>query len=49
MWRTRLRTAFDYFDRDKDGVLNGFEVQNIFSDAGIVQMLQNGFYQPTPQ
>ena len=48
MWRTRLRTAFDYFDRDKDGVLNGFEVQNIFSDAGILQMLQNGFYQPTP-
>jgi Ca2+-binding EF-hand superfamily protein len=48
MWRTRLRKAFDYFDRDKDGILNGFEVQNIFSDAGILQMLQNGFYQATP-
>jgi Ca2+-binding EF-hand superfamily protein len=49
MWRDRLKAAFDYFDRDKDGFLNGFEVQSIFSDTGIVQMLQNGFYQPTPQ
>ena len=44
-----MKHSFDYFDRDKDGYLNGFEVQNIFSDTGIVQMLQNGFYQPTPQ
>ena len=49
MWRERLKHSFDYFDRDKDGYLNGFEVQNVFSDTGIVQMLQNGFYQPTPQ
>lgn len=49
MWRDRLQKAFNYFDRDKDGTLNGFEVQNIFSDTGIVMMLQNGFYQPTPQ
>jgi len=49
MWRDRLHKAFTYFDRDKDGMLNGFEVQNIFSDTGIVMMLQNGFYQPTPQ
>jgi Ca2+-binding EF-hand superfamily protein len=49
MWRERLKKAFDYFDRDKDGYLNGFEVQNIFSDTGLTQMLQNGFYQPTPQ
>ena len=49
MWRDRLKQAFDYFDRDKDGDLNGFETQNIFSDTGLVMMLQNGFYQPTPQ
>jgi Ca2+-binding EF-hand superfamily protein len=49
MWRGRLRHAFDHFDRDRDGLLGEKEVQSIFSDTGIVQMLQNGFYQPTPQ
>jgi len=49
MWQTRLQKAFDYFDRDKDGFLNEKEVTNIFSDTGINVMLQNGFYQPTPQ
>jgi Ca2+-binding EF-hand superfamily protein len=49
MWRDKLKKAFDHFDRDKDGALNGFEVQNIFSDLGLMQVLQNGFYQPTPQ
>lgn len=49
MWRARLRGAFDYYDRDRDGVLNGFEVQNIFSDAGTSLMIQSGIYQPTPQ
>jgi Ca2+-binding EF-hand superfamily protein len=49
MWRDKLKKAFDYFDRDKDGVLNDFEVKNIFSNVGLTQMLQNGFYQPTPQ
>jgi Ca2+-binding EF-hand superfamily protein len=49
MWRDRLRHAFGHFDRDGDGGLNEKEVQTIFSDTGILQMLQNGFYQPTPQ
>ena len=49
MWAAKLRGAFDYFDRDKDGFLDAKEVQNIFSDTGMTQMLQNGFYQPTPQ
>jgi Ca2+-binding EF-hand superfamily protein len=49
MWRDRLRASFEFFDRDRDGFLNEKEVQNILSDTGIVQMLQNGFYQPTPQ
>ena len=40
---------FDFFDRDKDGFLSANEVQNIFSDTGLTMMLQNGFYQPTPQ
>ena len=49
MWAEKLRKAFDHFDRDKDGYLSEKEVENIFSDVGILQMLQNGFYQPTPQ
>jgi len=49
IWQGRLQKAFDYFDRDKDGSLNEKEVTNIFSDMGINVMLQNGFYQPTPQ
>jgi hypothetical protein len=49
IWHEKLRKMFDYFDRDKDGYLNAAEVQNIFSDTGLTMMLQNGFYQPTPQ
>ncbi|HUR53780.1 MAG TPA: EF-hand domain-containing protein, partial [Gemmataceae bacterium] len=48
-WRSRLRGAFDHFDRDKDGTLNGVEVPRIFSDTGLSVMMQNGFYQVTPQ
>lgn len=46
-WRSRLRTAFDYFDRDGDGTLNAKETTYAFSDRGLVQLLQNGLYQPT--
>lgn len=49
IWHEKLRKMFDYFDRDKDGFLSAKEVQNIFSDTGLTMMLQNGFYQPTPQ
>jgi Ca2+-binding EF-hand superfamily protein len=49
MWADKLRGAFDYFDRDDDGFLDAKEVGNVFSDSGVQQMLQNGFYQPTPQ
>jgi Ca2+-binding EF-hand superfamily protein len=49
MWRVRLREAFTFFDRDGDGYLSDKEAATSFSDTGVVQMLQNGFYQPTPQ
>ena len=49
MWGEKLRAGFDHFDRDKDGYLSAKEVQNIFSDTGVTMMMQNGFYQPTPQ
>lgn len=49
LWRAKLKMAFDYFDRNRDGTLNDAEVENIFSDSGLVVMLQNGFYQPIPQ
>lgn len=49
IWREKLRKVFDYFDRDKDGTLNAAEVQNIFSDTGLMFMFQSGTYQPTPQ
>ncbi|MBA4188094.1 MAG: hypothetical protein C0467_08750 [Planctomycetaceae bacterium] len=49
MWQSRLRNAYEYFDRDKDGFLNEKETQSIFSDMGVNVLLQNGFYQATPQ
>lgn len=48
-WRDKLKAAYTFFDRDHDGVLTAAEVPHIFSDSGMVIMLQNGFYQPTPQ
>jgi Ca2+-binding EF-hand superfamily protein len=48
LWYDKLHYVFEYFDRDKDGYLDAKEVERIFSDTGITQMLQNGFYQPTP-
>ncbi|WP_439631280.1 hypothetical protein [Gemmata sp.] len=49
LWQERLRAAFEFFDRDRDGSLNEKEAGLIFSDAGLNQALQSGFYQPTPQ
>ena len=46
LWRTRLKTAFDYCDRDRDGFLNAKEVGYVFSDQGMSQLLANGFYNP---
>ena len=48
-WGEKLRAGFDHFDRDKDDSLSAKEVGNIFSDTGVTMMMQNGFYQPTPQ
>lgn len=46
LWGERLKKAFDYCDRDGDGTLNAKEVSFAFSDSGMSQLLQNGFYQP---
>jgi Ca2+-binding EF-hand superfamily protein len=48
-WHAALRKAFEHFDRDGDGFLNGFEAQNAFSNTGLAGLLQNGFPTPTPQ
>jgi Ca2+-binding EF-hand superfamily protein len=45
-WRARLRTAFDFCDRDGDGVLSAKEIVYSFSDEGLTQLLAQGFYQP---
>ncbi len=47
-WADAIRTIFKGFDRDGDGFLNGFEVQYIFSDSTLANLLQNGFYTPSP-
>ena len=47
-WRDALLLAFRGFDRDRDGSLNGFEVQYIFSDLSLAQLVQTGFYAPNP-
>ncbi|MCE9562215.1 MAG: EF-hand domain-containing protein [Planctomycetes bacterium] len=49
MWQERLQKVFDACDRDKDGYLNEKEVQAILSDMGLNQLMQTGYYQPTPQ
>jgi Ca2+-binding EF-hand superfamily protein len=49
MLRSRLRKAFTFFDRDGDGTLNGFEAEHIFSDTSLSTMMQNGYYQISPQ
>jgi Ca2+-binding EF-hand superfamily protein len=46
LWQERLRAAFEFFDRDKDGSLNEKETGLIFSDTGLSQVLQGGFFQP---
>ena len=47
-WTEALRTAFKGFDRDGDGFLNGHEVQYIFSDLSLAQLVQTGYYAPNP-
>lgn len=46
MWQERLRKVFDFCDRDGNGTLSAKEVSFAFSDQGLTQLLQNGFYQP---
>jgi Ca2+-binding EF-hand superfamily protein len=46
LWRERLKSLFDYCDRDGDGFLSEKEVRFAFSDQGLSQLLANGFYQP---
>ncbi|VTU01890.1 probable calmodulin : Uncharacterized protein OS=Singulisphaera acidiphila (strain ATCC BAA-1392 / DSM 18658 / VKM B-2454 / MOB10) GN=Sinac_3969 PE=4 SV=1: EF-hand_7: EF-hand_5: EF-hand_5: EF-hand_5: EF-hand_5 [Gemmataceae bacterium] len=49
LWQERLRAAFEFFDRDKDGSLSEKEAGLVFSDTGLNQVLQGGFFQPTGQ
>ncbi|WP_193376965.1 EF-hand domain-containing protein [Frigoriglobus tundricola] len=46
LWRDRLKVAFDFCDRDGDGALSAKEVGFAFTEAGMAQLLANGFYQP---
>jgi Ca2+-binding EF-hand superfamily protein len=48
-WREALKAAFNFFDRDGDGYLNGYEVRFIFSDEGLKRLTENGLYSPIPQ
>ncbi len=41
-WTKQLRRYFDFLDRDKDGMLNAFEAEFVFSNTSVQQMLQNG-------
>jgi Ca2+-binding EF-hand superfamily protein len=46
VWYTQLKKLFDFCDRDGDGFLSEKELRYAFSDAGLSQLLANGFYQP---
>ncbi len=44
LWRAHLKKLFDAFDRDRDGSLNRFEVDNIFSPKGLSGLLGGSYY-----
>ncbi|MBX3397108.1 MAG: EF-hand domain-containing protein [Gemmataceae bacterium] len=44
LWRAHLKKLFDAFDRDRDGSLNRFEVDNIFSPKGLAGLLGGSYY-----
>ena len=41
-WTAQLRRYFDFLDRDRDGQLNAYEAEFVFSNATVQQMMQNG-------
>jgi Ca2+-binding EF-hand superfamily protein len=43
-WEKHLRTLFDSFDRDGDGLLNRYETDLIYPPEGVQQMLRGNFY-----
>lgn len=47
-WAGQLRSYFDFLDRDGDGVLNRYEAEYAFSNAGVGQMLQTGYAYQRP-
>ena len=47
-WETHLKNLFTAFDRDRDGVLNRFELEHIFPASGFQQMLRGGTYYRNP-
>jgi Ca2+-binding EF-hand superfamily protein len=42
-WKKQLRRYFDFLDRDGDGMLNRYEAEFAFTNAGVAQMLRTGF------
>jgi Ca2+-binding EF-hand superfamily protein len=44
LWRTHLQKLFATFDRDRDGSLNRFEVDTIFSPKGLAGLLGGTYY-----
>jgi Ca2+-binding EF-hand superfamily protein len=45
-WTQRLRSMFDYLDRDGDGQLNEYEAEYVFSTAGLKLILNGSFTYP---
>ncbi len=44
VWRDHLKKLFAVFDRDRDGFLNRFEVDNVFSPKGLGGLLGGTYY-----
>ena len=49
VWRNHLKTLFIAFDRDRDGLLNRYEIEQIYSVAGMAGLVAGNAYRNLSQ
>jgi len=48
-WRNHLKMLFTAFDRDRDGLLNRYEIEHIYSAAGMATLVDGNAYRNLSQ